>query len=504
MSAGVGSSARKLIPKKLEEDLNIPRYKVTQPSKNIKGVFDDSKEKAMYDEMFGGLLNQNRDRPSYLKPSMSVNSSRNDLLGVRDEKSTSHSTDNSIIYIKRLEQAESELKMLRSSLAKSSLANDELTIENKRLKARLELFDCNGDMRDENRMLRNENDALQEELTNLHNFLADYGLEWVGPEAAEVAADSYKDKEENNTITKEGLEHSQKIFKKLVLKVKGMNDQLRSEPAVVKTTDTSEGGIRRARLVHGAEGKETMKCTFYYNGLLVNRGPFRYNYSPSYVAFVNDLLDGYFPSEYKELYPDGVLFDLFDKHDVLFQEGVSSSAGLTSDDLSMQMKGSQLLNKLPKVVVKNGQIVNIRDEISQRFESAGDDAGQQAADPKSGGAAANSAKGTSRQLIVLDSPASVCADGVSDIATVQIRFTGVAGSRVSLLQIRMFSFDKIQALAELVCKFHNESVESKGNGNVVPSQLELRTTYPARKLKLDESFDEAGLVPNGNLNVKII
>jgi hypothetical protein len=472
----------------------------------VREVFDDSKEKAMYDEMFGGLLNQNRERPSYLQHSSSVSGSRNDLLAVRDENATSKPVDNSLVYIKRLEQAEAEAKVLRSSLAKATLVNDELTKENKRLKARVDLFDTNGDILSENRQLRNENDALQEELMNIHNFLADYGLEWVGPEAADAAVESYKDKEENLVITKEGLEQRVKLHEKLAAKVKIMNDQLYSEPAVVKTTDGSEGGIRRARLVHGAEDKETMKCTLYYNGLMVNRGPFRYSSSPSYSAFVNDLLDGYFPSEYKSLYPDGVLFDLFDKHDVIFTEGAGGELGgdgfsLAADDYGKQMKGSQLLNRLPKVVVKNGQIVNIRDEIGERLNGvAGPSAG---ADSKAAGGA-NPAKGTTKQPIILDSPAAVCSDSADDVATIQIRFTGVAGSGVNVLQTRMFSFDNVKDLAIMVCKFHNESADSKGNADISPVQLEIRTTYPARKLDLDESIDEAGLVPNGTLNVKLI
>ena len=487
-NAGVASSARKLIPKKLEHDLNIPRYKVSEPAKNVREVFDDSKEKAMYDEMFGGLLNQNRDRPSYLKPSLSVNSSRNDLLKVKDENSGAQTGDNSMIYIKRLEQIEAEAKLLRSTLAKSTLANDELTKEN---------FDCNGDMLSENRQLRNENDALQEELANIHSFLADYGLEWVGPEAAEVAEEGVKDREENCVITKEGLEHGQNLYEKLSRKAQALNEQLRSEPAVAKSTDASAGGIRRGRLVHGAEDKETMKCTFYYNGLMVNRGPFRYNATASYTAFVNDMVDGYFPSEYKAIYPDGVLFDLIDKHDVLFKDGEGGSTdSIAAEDYGKQMKGSQLLNRLPKVVVKNGQIVNIRDEIGERLQGGIRDNANADAKPTEGSSVV---KGTAKQPIVLDSPASISGD-----TTIQIRYSGVAGSGVNVLQAKMFSFDNIRDLALLVCKYHNESSEHKGNEDIAPARLEFRTTYPARKLDLDESFDETGLVPNGTLNVKLL
>ena len=90
---------------------------------------------------------------------------------------------------------------------------------------------------------------------------------------------------------------------------------------------------------------ETVKVVYYKNGLLVKRGPFRSADSKSYKTFVDDILDGYFPSEYKDEYPDGVIFDLLDKHWYEYEPGCG-------DEVEGRMTASQLSQRLPKTVLR--------------------------------------------------------------------------------------------------------------------------------------------------------
>ena len=156
MNSGQGISARKLIPKNLDNDLeNIPKYKVGQPTKNVRAIFDDSKERALYDEMFGNVLN----KPSSRGNAFELNN-RNIYKTNTCNESQSKSVDNvSTVLIKRLENLEIEAKTLRTQLATVSKNNEELTNENKVLTNRLKVYDVNGDLLDECRDLRDEFDA---------------------------------------------------------------------------------------------------------------------------------------------------------------------------------------------------------------------------------------------------------------------------------------------------------------------------------------------------------
>lgn len=508
---GFGSAARKVLPNRLEEELkDIPRYKVGVPTKNVREVFDNSSEKAMYDELFGGLLHKSSNSAnSQLKPSSSTILNRqNDLLRGGDENNPSKPKDNTLIYIKRLEQVEAEARVLRNQLAKSTLAQEELEKENSRLKKRISFFETNGDILCENRELREENESLQAELADIHKFLADYGLAWVGSESQQSRDDQITDEtkmsDQDDEKTAEGVEYSRKLYEKLSAKIDILNNHLRSEPAVVKASDGSDGGIRRARLVHGGEDKDTLHCTVYYNGIMVNRGPFRHSSSKSYVAFTQDILDGYFPLEYKNIYPDGVLFDLVDKHDEIYREGGTSIDPL--DNYGKAMSQNQLLNRIPKVVVKNGEVVNMHHQVKQIVPMSTDCISA---------SSSTMHLGTVKSPIILDTPASRDECNASDIAVIQVRLSTGKASGHHVLQLKMYSDDTVEQLAEHICNHYKKEFdeESKNaedhNGNgmvrgIAPQQLELRTSYPARKLGLKETMEESGLVPNGSINARVL
>jgi hypothetical protein len=157
---------------------------------------------------------------------------------------------------------------------------------------------------------------------------------------------------------------------------------------------------------------------------MIKRGPFRYCDTKSYNSFVRDIIDGYFPLEYRDDCPDGVIFDLKDKHDQFYIEGES------------QLNPVNFLAKLPKTVLKNGEIVDIRGDIADRIGMT-----------VSGNSTSSVAetKSTGKNLIIINTP--VLAIEVSDesIPKSLIQLKWLDGST---LQLKMYQSDLVGELYE--------------------------------------------------------
>lgn len=53
---------------------------------------------------------------------------------------------------------------------------------------------------------------------------------------------------------------------------------------------------------------DILNITFYKDGMELENNPFRKYSTESCLAFFRDLEDGYYPTELKESYPEGVIF----------------------------------------------------------------------------------------------------------------------------------------------------------------------------------------------------
>lgn len=72
------------------------------------------------------------------------------------------------------------------------------------------------------------------------------------------------------------------------------------------------------------ETSESIKLTLYSNGISLYNGPFRSFEDSITKKFCIDVMDGYFPSELQDKYPDGVAFELIDKREIYFKEEKNS------------------------------------------------------------------------------------------------------------------------------------------------------------------------------------
>jgi hypothetical protein len=99
-------------------------------------------------------------------------------------------------------------------------------------------------------------------------------------------------------------------------------DRVCFPPCAVRAQIVETGGVHRLKIPDG------IPFTVFKNGFMLRRGPFRpYSDAPN-QAFVADILDGYFPLEFKEEFPDGVIFDLRDRsNDVYSAETFNAFSG---------------------------------------------------------------------------------------------------------------------------------------------------------------------------------
>ncbi|XP_015739070.1 UBX domain-containing protein 11 isoform X1 [Coturnix japonica] len=156
---------------------------------------------------------------------------------------------------------------------------------------------------------------LQTQVWEMEQFLNDYGLIWVGDRHEEPEdLESLRDDELlAKRIWKPGeavVSKHQVDFDLILENVKGLNMLVGDSISHVEHTP---GGARLKQT-------EPLSLTLYQNGIIMSDGPFRSYEELSAQQCLQDIVDGYFPSELQTRYPDGVPLQVTDKRDVVFQE----------------------------------------------------------------------------------------------------------------------------------------------------------------------------------------
>lgn len=115
---------------------------------------------------------------------------------------------------------------------------------------------------------------------------------------------------------------------------------------------------------------------FYKNGIHLEGFPIFFYGSHEAVGLLADLLDGYFPRQLEKSYPDGVLLQMVDKLDTVFDgKAVGTQIGsIHSEDLGNMKPLSKdaFLQKFPeKMIGAEGQIIELRKNIEARMMPRG-------------------------------------------------------------------------------------------------------------------------------------
>lgn len=388
-SSGIGNNigiggGKKALPPKLEDDLNQVKLfrqgsqpRVSQDTENIDPtptssrtsarrpsansalahVFDDSAERAMYDEILGPLLKPKGRLPAgsgYEATRLSAKiAAANNGPTAAGGSSVSTSTDFTTTILQRLKVVEAEAKDHRSQLALQITKNQQLEEEVEELRKQQQATSISqsnpiiSTLQSEIKILKHENSQLQKQIADMEDFLADYGLEWVG-------MGSKQEKRHKDILKEEPLPGGHAIcYVDLYKCIQELNAIIYAEPSQVIKQE------KKARLANASELLDRIRVIYYRNGLMIKRGPFRPCESTSYLSFIQDVADGYFPSEFRKEYPDGVTFELVDKQDIDYVEGKTN--------LEDQMSTQQFLNRLPKTMVKNGEIIDVRNSVNLRL-----------------------------------------------------------------------------------------------------------------------------------------
>ncbi|XP_062961795.1 UBX domain-containing protein 11 [Cynocephalus volans] len=227
-------------------------------------------------------------------------------------------------------------------------------------------------------------EQLQRQVGEMERFLRDYGLQWVGEpmdqedsEDKMVSEDGVRDWMTAKKFWKPGdsLVTPEVDFDRLL-------DSLQDLSELVAEGDTQvtpvPGGARLRVL-------EPIPLKLYRNGIMMFDGPFRPFHDPSTQRCLRDILDGFFPSELQRLYPDGVPFKVSDlRNQVYLEDGLDPFLGegrvvgwhrlrKASDGVKEHpgsgMTAEKFLNRLPKVVIRHGEVIDIRGPIRDTLQS---------------------------------------------------------------------------------------------------------------------------------------
>uniref|UniRef100_A0A672KNN6 UBX domain-containing protein 11 n=1 Tax=Sinocyclocheilus grahami TaxID=75366 RepID=A0A672KNN6_SINGR len=192
---------------------------------------------------------------------------------------------------------------------------------------------------EEKRNLFNENQdeelvklclKLQNQVWEMEKFLNDYGMVWVG---------SYEEHDKQASSHLPEATNARKSFR--------MNYDLVLQNIQELNIVAGEGESHVTAVPGGAKltQQSSIPLWLYKNGIVMFSGPFRSYQDPRTQEFMQDLMDGFFPSELQERFPNGVPFQVWTVNEC--------------KKLSME----QFLRKLPETVVKEGKVISIRDSI---------------------------------------------------------------------------------------------------------------------------------------------
>ncbi|KFZ57162.1 UBX domain-containing protein 11, partial [Antrostomus carolinensis] len=233
---------------------------------------------------------------------------------------------------------------------------------------------------------------LQTQVWEMEQFLNDYGLIWVGERHEQLEDLELLEDEEKlpaRSLWKPGkasalfaeaailapaaclgeavVSKHQIDFDLILANVKDLN--VLAGEGISQIEDTP-GGARLRQL-------EPLPLTLYQNGIIMFNGPFRPYEDPSTQQCLQDLMDGYFPSELQMRYPDGIPLQVTDRRDVVFQErrlpgsfpghgqvvghSKSSEVQETTEISGPKPSLEQFFNKLSKSSKQRGEVINVPD-----------------------------------------------------------------------------------------------------------------------------------------------
>ncbi|NXE29159.1 UBX11 protein, partial [Ardeotis kori] len=328
---------------------------------------------------------------------------------------------------------------------------------------------------------------LQIQVWEMEQFLNDYGLIWVGERHEQLEdLELLQDKEElpARSLWKPGeavVSKHQVDFDLILENVKDLN-VLAGEG--VSQIEHTPGGARLRQ-------PEPLPLTLYQNGIVMFNGPFRPYEDPSAQQCLQDIMDGYFPSELQTRYPDGVPLQVTDRRDVVFQERDLSGSFPGYGQVVGHSKSSevQATTEIPGARVSLEQFLNKPSKSSKHGEVMGVRCWARAAQQGSDGA-------RSSKEILVETPRLSALERVKrteeaeasapDVCTLRIK----SESGEQTYVVKMLFTETIGDLRQHLARARGGDSDS----------YEIISTFPQRVYTDNSrSLQECGLIPNASL-----
>ncbi|KAJ7985188.1 hypothetical protein DPEC_G00349480 [Dallia pectoralis] len=276
------------------------------------------------------------------------------------------------------------LTMLESKVKRQALDIDQkqkkITVLEKRLKLLQKSREQSCHTSREDELLRTC-ESQRGQILEMERFLDDYGMLWVSSEY-QLNKDCQQEVRDEASTARGNFQMN---FDLVLQNIRELNIVAGEGESYVRAT--SKG----AQLAQ----QEPIPLRLYSNGILMFNGPFRSYQEASTQHCMQDLMDGYFPSELQQRFPEGVPFKVYNMREEEFKErrpweefpgkgqavfGASQSEQPTDSighafaqipDKKLTM--GQFLNRLPKVVVKAGRVIDIRDSVRGTLQGSSED-----------------------------------------------------------------------------------------------------------------------------------
>ena len=321
--------------------------------------------------------------------------------------------------------------------------------------------------------LQKENTNCKRQITEMALFLADYGMEWVGYHYDQNNQESAS----NHDIiaTKQSKNHCVYFNISIMLqRIKELNSLINYQH-IAKN--------ERSNVYHFTS-PPSISITFYTNGIFLKNGPLRTYELTETKQFLRDILDGYFPSELKEEYPNGVMFNATD------------CSNQICDTNTINVNAAKLISKLSTKIVRDGKIIEQRLKVKSSNDS---------------------------EVIFLNTPTAKLMQSTGSL----LMHKSIGGIKVTTLRIKASSHnitlilkmnanDTVAMVYELVDKYLQIMKQNKTqtlpiveeNDKTMPYEFELFTPFPKKSYhsyeEMQQTLHGVKLVPNATLFLRYI
>ncbi|KAL7748593.1 UBX domain-containing protein 11 [Sorochytrium milnesiophthora] len=210
--------------------------------------------------------------------------------------------------------------------------------------------------------LRERCEMYESKVAAMQKFLLSYSMIWKEEDREVLEAMVSSDDGQGTVLIKSSLPFDPV---ELAAKIQELNDVAGDEKVVGSRHDGT----------HTLVDSPALSIVLYQDGFTADSNSLREYQTQDAQLFFRDILDGYFPYELKDRFPDGVRMNLINRLDSTFEAFRAAAVHNSSHtrdvkwlqeggSVGMPLSKADFLAKLPKEVIRDGKIVDVRHAIS--------------------------------------------------------------------------------------------------------------------------------------------